>query len=262
MNLFDTHCHLDLPAFDQDRTDVLSFARNAGVRHLLVPATERKGWQSLLDFCVRDTCLYPALGLHPVLLKEHQDDDIDILETLVQQQRPVAIGEIGLDYWIKELDKSKQQTIFEEQLKLAEKYRLPVVLHVRKAHDEVLKTLKNHDLPGGICHAFNGNLQQAEKYIHLNFKLGFGGMLTYPNANKLHRLATELPIESLVLETDAPDMTGAAHQYQRNSPAYLPEVLEILAKLRCRDPAEIAQQTTDNALQIINLGKVGATQPS
>jgi len=254
MELFDSHCHLDVEEFDADRRQVLADARAAGVEHLLIPAVARRGWQALWELCAGDDHLYPAIGLHPVLLAQHRDEDLAAMERFVCEHRPVAIGEIGLDYFMRELDRDRQQTIFEAQLQIAERECLPVVLHVRKAHDAMLATLKRFDLVGGISHAFNGSLQQAEQYIDLGFRLGFGGMLTYPNASKLHALARALPLEALVLETDAPDMTGAAHRYQRNSPAYLPEVLAKLAELRATSPQIIAAQTTRNAFEALQLG--------
>lgn len=249
--LFDTHCHLDLPAFATDRTQVLNAARQANVTHLLIPATQQSGWQNLLNICAQDQQLYPALGLHPMLLNQHTKNDLLALNSWITQHRPAAVGEIGLDYADKSLDKIQQQHFLETQLAIAEQHQLPVVLHVRKAHDATLQTLKKYRLPGGFCHAFNGSLQQADKYIAMHFKLGFGGMLTYPNANKLRKLARELPLSCLVLETDAPDMTGIAHRYQRNSPAYLPEVVEALAQLRHVTAAEITHSTTQNAHAII-----------
>ena len=259
MELFDTHCHLDVAAFQVDREQVLTAARAAGVKHLLVPAIDREGWQHLWNFCETDACLYPAIGLHPVLLNEHKNEDIEALDDFVTRHRPIAIGEIGLDYFVKDLDRGRQQQLLEAQLAVAEKHRLPVVLHVRKAHDPMLQTLKRYRLVGGICHAFNGSLQQASQYLAMGFKLGFGGMLTYPNASKLHALAKELPLESIVLETDAPDMTGAAHRYQRNSPAYLPETCQMLAQLRDITPEQIAEQTTSNACDCLGLGKPAVT---
>jgi len=253
MDLFDTHCHLDVEDFDPDRQAVLADAHAAGVKHLLVPATVRRAWSALWQLCADHPHLYPAIGLHPVLLEQHRDEDIDALERFISSHRPLAIGEIGLDFYVRELDRERQQSILDTQLALAETHRLPVILHVRKAHDPMLQTLRRYDLVGGICHAFNGSLQQAERYIGLGFKLGFGGMLTYPNANHLHTLARELPLEALVLETDAPDMTGIAHRYQRNSPAYLPEVLQKLAELRSASMESIAAQTTRNAFAVLGL---------
>ena len=252
MELFDTHCHLDLGAFDDDRGAVLREARAAGVRRLLVPAVTRAGWEGLWALCGVDEGLYPAIGLHPVLLPQHDpDQDLPALERFIEDRRPVAIGEIGLDYHL-DLDRERQQRLLEAQLEIAERHRLPVVLHVRKAHDAMLATLRGFDLPGGFCHAFNGSEQQAARYLDLGFRLGFGGMLTYPNARHLHELATGLPLEALVLETDAPDMSGFCHRYERNSPAYLPEVLLTLAELRPESAEAIAERTTANALAVLD----------
>jgi TatD DNase family protein len=255
MQLFDTHCHIDLDAFAADRVQVLAAARAAGVTELLVPGVQRTGWAGLIDLCAHDAQLHLALGLHPVYLAQHSSDDVEVLADLVTRVEPVAIGEIGLDWQIDGLDRKRQQRLLEDQLAVAEASRLPVVLHVRKAHDRMLETLKRYELRGGFCHAFNGSLQQAERYQALGFRLGFGGMLTYERSRRLRQLARELPLPALVLETDAPDMTGAAHQYQRNSPAYLPEVQQTLAELRGADPAEIAAVTRANAREVLGLDR-------
>lgn len=251
MDLFDTHCHLDTEAFDRDREAVLAGARRAGVRRLLIPAIRRHGWRRLWDLCHDDPGLYPAIGLHPVMLHEHRARDIEALEDFVQTRRPAAIGEIGLDHAIRTLDPARQLALLEAQLAVAERHRLPVILHVRKAHEPILRALRRFRLPGGICHAFNGSLQQAERYRALGFRLGFGGMLTHPRSHHLHALAAQLPLDDLVLETDAPDMTGFCHRQQRNSPEYLPEVLATLAELRPETDAEIAARTTANALEVL-----------
>lgn len=253
MTLFDTHCHIDVDAFDEDRDLVLSEARTAGVRDILVPAVRRRTWSALIELCDDDPQLYPALGLHPVYLAEHAMADVDALNDAVAAKRPVAIGEIGLDWQIKDLDRDRQQRLLEAQLAVAETHRLPVVLHVRKAHDPMLNTLKRFRLPGGFCHAFNGSLQQAARYLDGGFRLGFGGMLTFERSAHLRRLARDLPDEALVLETDSPDMTVASHRYERNSPAYLPEVLQTLATLRGTDPVEMAATTTRNARAVLGL---------
>lgn len=253
MELFDSHCHLDVEAFDADRADVLAAARAVGVRNLLIPAIQRHSWPGLWQLCAGDAHLHPAIGLHPVLLADHQHQDIAALEAFIETQRPVAIGEIGLDYQVRELDRDRQHYFLEQQLALAEREQLPVILHVRKAHDPMLQTLRRFTLVGGICHAFNGSLQQAQRYIDLGFKLGFGGMLTFDNARHLHALAAGVPLDAIVLETDAPDMPGAAHRYQRNSPAYLPEAAARLAQLRNQPVQQIATATTANALAVLSL---------
>ena len=253
MHLIDTHCHLDVEEFDADRDVVLDHCRRDGIKEIVVPAIHAAGWPRLLQLCKQEMGLYPALGLHPVYIESHQDADIRALEQKLHTENPVAVGEIGLDYFLTELDRAKQQTIFENQLQLARDAGLPVLLHVRKAHDQVLATLRRIRVKGGIAHAFNGSLQQAQQYLELGFKLGFGGTMTYPGSNKIRQLAQTLPIEAIVLETDAPDMVVSQHRGERNSPEYLTHVLAALAELRQMEPEALAQQTTANAHVILGI---------
>ncbi len=254
MPLIDTHCHLDVAAFDNDRETVLNRARTADVTRIVVPGISAARWEKLLALCAGERGLYPALGLHPLFLDQHRPADLSALATAIARHAPVAVGEVGLDFYLPGTDRQRQTTLFEVQLRIADESDLPVLLHVRKAHDETLKLLRRFRLPrGGICHAFNGSQQQARQYIELGFKLGFGGMLTYERSHKLHRLARELPLEALVLETDAPDMPPAHHHGRRNSPEYLPEILQALARLREEDAATIAAQTTANAIELLKL---------
>jgi len=253
MRLIDTHCHLDVAEFDADRGEVLSAARAAGVDAILVPGIDAAGWDGLLALCASDDGLYPALGLHPVYLERHREADLGALEQRLASDRPVAVGEIGLDFHAKDADRERQLRLCQAQLCIAADAGLPVLLHVRKAHEEMLRLLTETPVVGGIAHAFNGSLQQAQRYLDRGFCLGFGGMLTFERSTRLRHLAAELPLESLVLETDAPDLTVASHQYQRNSPAYLPEVLEALAVVRDADPAEVAERTTANARRLFAL---------
>lgn len=255
MNLVDTHCHLDLPVFDEDRADVLENCQQLGVSHIVVPGVMAKTWGKLTEICNLSPLLHACYGLHPFYLAQHTDDDIDALKQQIDRCRPIALGEIGLDYFVDGLDHDHQQSLFDAQLAIAANAALPVLLHVRKSHDAVLTSLRKARVKGGICHAFNGSLQQAERYIELGFKLGFGGMLTYERSHKLQRLAKQLPIEAIVLETDAPDMTVASHHGQRNSPEYLPECLQALANAREEDISTLAEQTTQNAEDIFNFGQ-------
>jgi len=252
MEIIDTHCHLDVSDFDLDRDDVLSHCRALGISKIIIPAIQAKTWSNVLDLCKTEKGLYPALGLHPVFINQHKADDLEKLEQLLETATPVAIGEIGLDFYIKELDKQQQIDLFEAQLNIAKSHNLPVILHVRKAHDQVLQLLKKIKVKGGFSHAFNGSFQQAEQYIELGFKLGFGGTLTYENSTKIHNLAKTLPLESIVLETDAPDMVVESHRGKRNSPEYIMECLSALAKIRNEDITFIAQQTSKNANDVIN----------
>ncbi|HKK04835.1 MAG TPA: TatD family hydrolase [Gammaproteobacteria bacterium] len=253
MELIDTQTHLDFPEFDADRAAVLAAARQAGVVAMVVSGVSAATWSRLLALTDAEPGLFPALGLHPMFLAEHNAADLTALAEAVERHRPVAVGEIGLDFQLRELDRPRQLELFEAQLAVARDARLPVILHVRKAHDEVLARLRRFDLVGGTVHAFSGSRQQAEHYLALGFKLGFGGAMTYSRARKLRTLAAELPLEALVLETDSPDLPPAAHHGERNSPAYLPEIAAVLAELRGEDPLNLARRTTDNARTVFGL---------
>jgi TatD DNase family protein len=253
MDLIDTHCHLDVADFDPDRARVLQNARAGGVHGIVIPGVTAAGWAGLHALCEHEPDLYPAYGLHPVYLDAHHEGDTDRLREYLAQGGAVAVGEIGLDYYLKDLDRARQQSLFEAQLELARDARLPVILHVRKAHDLVLETLRRIRVTGGIAHAFNGSLQQAERYIELGFMLGFGGMLTYERSSKLRALAAALPAQALVLETDAPDLVVQRHRGERNSPEYLTDCLAALAEVRNEAPEDLARQTTANARAVLRL---------
>lgn len=252
MNLTDTHCHLDINAFDTDRTEILDRCELIGVTRIVVPGIEARNWHKLQTVCDSSAFLYASYGLHPMFIDRHKQSDFTELEQHIEDKRPIAVGEIGLDFYLPDVDKIQQHNYFETQLAIAQKAHLPVLLHVRKSHDAILSALKRTRVSGGICHAFNGSLQQAHRYIDLGFKLGFGGMLTYERSHKLRKMSKQLPLEAIVLETDAPDMTGFSHHGQRNSPEYLPECLEALAMLRNEDLDTIAHQTTLNAEDVLD----------
>ena len=253
MKLIDSHCHLDLSAFDADRAAVIERSHANGVQGFVVPGVVATGWAPLWQLSRQVPDLYPALGLHPLYLDEHGPDDVAALESMLAQHRPVAVGEIGLDHHVKGLDHDRQQALFEAQLAVARVADLPVILHVLKAHDRVLATLKQQRVRGGIVHAFNGSLQQAQQYMELGFCFGFGGMLTFKRSTRLRALAHELPLESIVLETDAPDMTVVQHRGERNSPEYLPFCLAALAEVRAMDAEEVARITTHNVQTVLGL---------
>lgn len=255
MALIDTHCHLDVPAFDADRDAVLARARAAGVVGIIIPATHAAGWEGLLSLCAREPDLYPALGMHPMYLDWHDDRHLADLEQRFATTPLVAVGEIGLDFYVPTLDPQRQQHLFEAQLAIARSAGLPVLLHVRKAHDQVLATLRRIRVPGGIIHAFNGSLEQGLRYLDLGFLLGFGGMLTYARSSRLRALARALPLDRLVLETDAPDMAVAAHRGERNSPEYLPDCLAALAEVRGIDQDGVAASTTAAARRLLGLSR-------
>lgn len=253
MQLIDTHCHLDLDVFNEDREEILLHCKQLGIDKIIVPAITAAGWNQLTAITQQSDQLFPAFGLHPVFIEQHNQIHIEQLNQVCKVTQPVAIGEIGLDFYIKDTDKNKQIEYFDRQLDIAEEMQLPVILHIRKAHDQVLQILKKKNLPGGSCHAFSGSLQQANQYIDMGFKLGFGGTLTYPNARKIHSLAKELSLKDIILETDAPDMSGYKHKGKRNSPEYLPDALQALAEIKSKSIEEVAQQTTRNACQLFHL---------
>lgn len=253
MLITDTHCHIDVSDFDHDRRQVLDNCQQNNIKKIIVPAINRAGWDNLLHICHQYPGLYPALGLHPVFIDEHRAADSENLNTYIEKVKPVAVGEIGLDFYLKELNASRQINIFEQQLDVARNHSLPVILHVRKAHDKVLQLLKKHRVQGGTCHAFNGSLDQARQYRELGFKLGFGGTMTYPNARKIHQLASDIELSEIVLETDAPDMVVAEHQGERNSPEYILDSLAALSRIKQLDTDTIAEQTSKNAAEIFNI---------
>ncbi|MDW3095459.1 MAG: TatD family hydrolase [Gammaproteobacteria bacterium] len=253
MKIIDTHCHLDFDAFEHDRDEVLKRARAYGLSGFVVPGVKQATWESLISLCDQSQDMHYALGMHPMLIQEHELDHINKLRDCVEANNPVAIGEIGLDFQDKSLQADKQLEFFEQQLKLACDVNLPVILHVRKAHEEVLACIKKFPIVGGIVHAFNGSLKQAECYQTSHFKFGFGGMLTYERSSKLRKLAAELPIDSIVLETDSPDMTVEQHRGERNSPEYLPHCLQSLAEVRSMSVNQVARQTSINACDVLNL---------
>ena len=252
IQLIDTHCHLDDTQFDHDRETVLKNCLSQGISEIVVPGISRARWDRTLDICRRYSSLHPALGLHPMFMDEHRQEHIEELTQQLNQHRLIAIGEIGLDFYAGKTQATPQLHFFEQQLDIAASHHLPVLLHVRKAHEETLQLLRKKNLTGGIVHAFSGSYEQAKQYVNLGFKLGFGGTLTYARSHKLHRIARQLPIDAIVLETDAPDMTVSQHRGERNSPEYLPYCLQALSEVRNTPATEIAHATSANAEKIFN----------
>ena len=261
--IIDTHCHLDFAAFNSDRDRVLEECINNGVVDIVVPAVTQGSWQQTIDLCRCDTKakngqpnLHLTLGLHPIFIEQHQPQHLLELDQLVKKLKPKAIGEIGLDFYLRELDQDKQQAFFDKQLIIAKQHRLPAIIHVRKAHDQCVLALKDIKLTGGIIHNFNGSIQHAFKYIDLGFKLGFGGMVTFDRSSRLRKLVEQIPLDSIVLETDAPDLSPERHRGERNSPEYLPLVLDAVAKIKQLPREVVAETTTANARNILNLPRV------
>ncbi|MBM4190318.1 MAG: TatD family hydrolase [Betaproteobacteria bacterium] len=249
----DTHSHLDAAEFDLDREAVYARARAAGVTRQIIPAVSRPNMAAVADLCRRSPGCLPAWGLHPIYT--HQPDDIAAVRAQIEGWRPVAVGEIGLDLFADHPDFAAQEQIFVAQLELAREYDLPVIVHSRRAVDLCLKHLRRIRVPGGIAHAFSGSAQQAQAFIDLGFKLGFGGAFTYSRATRLRQLAADLPLSALVLETDSPDIPPAwlPPDARRNEPCELPRIAAELARLRGVDTATIAAATSANACAVLRL---------
>ncbi len=247
--LIDTHCHLDL--IKSDSGTVMQAAMAENVQAVIVPGVDRQNFSKVIELNAAFPTAFYALGIHPLSVADAKPSDLDDLAAFVEASQPIAIGEIGLDYYLQRDNVEQQQTFFKRQLQLAQQFDLPVILHVRGAIAAVLKCLRDHPVVGGIAHAFNGSFQQAEQFIKLGFKLGFGGAMTYDRAQKIRRLATELPLSSIVLETDSPDMAPAwLEKSQQNTPVQLYKIATVLAELRQMSLNTVIAQTTANAVSL------------
>ena len=248
----DTHCHLDAAEFNGQQDTIVRDAQVVRVDTLVFPAIERANFSKVQTLCKQYSNCAPAYGIHPMYVDRATPADLDVLCDYLKQPETVAVGEIGLDFFVANYDQEKQEFYFAEQLKLAREFDLPVLLHIRRAQDSVLKHLRQTHVRGGIAHAFNGSEQQAEEFIKLGFKLGFGGAMTYSRATRLRKLAATLPLECIVLETDAPDIPpDFLERGQPNKPEYLPRIAQTLAELRGVTLEEIARVTTANALSVL-----------
>ena len=255
MGLIDSHTHLDFPDFDADRTQLLARSRASGVEQMVVLGVYQPNWQRLWDLVQTDSQLYAAFGLHPVYLNEHRPEHVlelgQWLSRLAGHPQLCAVGEIGLDYFLPELDREGQQQLFEAQLQLGADFQLPALLHVRRSHAQVIATLKRFRLQrGGIIHAFAGSREEAREYLKLGFKLGLGGAATWPQALRLRKVIVDLPLDAIVLETDSPDMAPAMYPNQRNSPEHLPDICQALAEVMGISPERLAETSTANAQEL------------
>lgn len=258
----DTHCHLDAPEFQDTLSRIVSSAQSSDVKALLLPTVQPSDWEQAKTLAHEYSSQIPGLvytlGIHPLYINQAQESDIANLKTQIQNSlddpRFVGVGEIGLDYFVEGLDPQRQEYFFHAQLDLAEQFQLPVILHVRRSQDAILKALRKRKIPGGIAHAFNGSHQQAEQFIELGLKLGFGGAATYDRALQIRRLLLEMPIESIVTETDAPDIPPAWLKGEGghfNEPALLPRIARQLADIRGINQQEFCAAVWRNAMQAL-----------
>ena len=255
MLLIDSHCHLDFPDFDHDRKAVIARSQTLGVQKMLVVGITRQHWSRVWNTVSNTDGLYGAFGLHPYFLAEHQDSDLQALREQLQgyQAHPklCAVGEIGLDFFLKDLDPARQTHLFEQQVAIAAEFNLPVIIHSRRANAQVTAILKKTKLaPAGIIHAFSGSYEEAMEYIKLGFLLGFGGAATWSRATRLQSVLKRLPLDSIALETDSPDMSPEWLAGQRNSPEQLPRICQQLAQVYGISAAAFAEHTTANVQRL------------
>lgn len=253
--LVDSHVHLDDDAFVVDRDAVIGRASDAGVDTMILPAVDAASWPRIQGLCANHRGLFPAFGLHPMFLARHAPEHVDALSTWLDNGNAVAVGEIGLDFHVATLDRDRQRHYFTRQLQLAHERKLPVIVHARGALEEVILTLRRTGGLHGVVHSFSGSGQQARQLWDMGFCIGIGGPVTYERAQRLRRIVAQMPIEFLLLESDAPDQPGAAHRGQRNEPAHIIEVLRCIAALRDEPEAAIAAATTANARRLFDLDR-------
>lgn len=265
MKLIDTHCHFDVEDFDADRAEVAARTLAAGVDTVVIPGYVARLWDKLFSVCEAFEAprLLPAPGLHPCYVREHEEAHLARLDALLATRACVAVGEIGLDYFLDDIKspelKQKQQDFFRAQLALAEKHGKPVILHVRKAHQDVIHILQSVKFRGGgIVHAYSGGIEEARHYVKQGFRLGIGGPLTYDQSKRLRSVVSDMPLEALVLETDAPDMIPQPHRppgpgRTRNSPEFLPSVAEALAALKQLPLHEVQRISREQSLSVLRL---------
>ena len=251
--IFDSHSHLDAAEFDVDRAAVLARAELVGVRQQLIPAVDHAGWPKLKAVCAMAAGLYPAYGLHPMFLRGHDPAHLNALAVWVEREKPLAIGECGLDFLIEDLDPDSQRYYFRAQLEIARTFDLPVIIHARRAVEEVIATIRSVGPLRGVVHSYSGSAEQARQLFNLGFALGIGGPVTYERAHRLRGLVSTLPLHGLLLETDSPDQPDALHRGQRNEPARIVTVLETVAALRNMPVSELARATRQNAERLFGI---------
>lgn len=253
MRLVDSHCHLDVAEFANDLPDTLARANQAGVSRFIVPAIAAAGWPHLASLAAGHIGLHPAYGLHPMFLAEHTEAHLSALPEWLQRPECIAVGECGLDFFVPGLDVIHQEAIFIEHIRLAVHYNKPLIIHARKATERVIQLLKQHGPTRGVIHSYSGSLEQARQLIAMGFMLGIGGSLTYPRSTRLRSIVREIPLQFLLLETDAPDQPMCGEQGRRNEPCKLPDVARAMAEARNLDLEEVIGQTTRNAERLFAL---------
>jgi len=259
--LIDTHCHLDFDLFDNDRTEVLQRAEENNISDIIIPGTEKIYWDRIRNLCTGHSSeqssswpqLHACYGLHPYWVTENNRQDIESLKGYIDINKPIALGECGLDFRPQHADKKTQLYFFEAQLHLAANAQLPVVIHSVRATEAVIQVIKKFKTLSGMIHSYSGSAEQARQLIELNFYISLGGSVTYDNASKIKKIAKEIPLTSLLLETDAPDQPDRKNQGKRNEPSYLVNTLDVISALREESSETIAKQTTANAKTLFRI---------
>jgi TatD DNase family protein len=251
--IIDSHCHLDFKVFDSDREQVIERARQVGVNQIIIPGVMQNTWSDIKLCCESYPHLYPCYGLHPYFIDRHKESDLDKLRHYIENNKPIAIGECGLDFYLKNLDPGKQLFYFKQQLDIALEFELPVVIHARKSTEAVINAIKKRPGLSGMIHSYSGSYEQATKLIDLGFYLSFGGPITYEKSSRLRSVVKALPLNSLLVETDSPDQPMSNASSPRNEPSFITEVIKNIAHLHNTTEQEVARITTENAKKLFQL---------
>ena len=252
-SLIDAHCHLDFSDFDKDRNAVIERAKQNGISDIIIPGISANNWPKIKNLCDQNKNLHPCYGLHPYWTDQHEENDLEKLKQYINSNPCIAIGECGLDYRAGQADKNKQQYFFEAQLDIALEKKLPVVIHSVRATEDIIQQIRTRPELRGMVHSYSGSYEQALQLIEMGFYISLGAAITYHRANKLHTIASKIPLTALLIETDAPDQIDASHRGKRNQPAYLVEVLRALSELRTETQENITQQLSINAKSLFNI---------
>lgn len=253
MKLIDSHCHIDDDRLDATRAQVMQRAAQQGVEQIIVPATTADRWQKIRSLSQQDARLLPAYGLHPMFIEFHRREHLQQLETWVKQETPIAVGECGLDFYEGSETEDWQTELFIGQIDIANRYDLPLIIHARKSLDKVISQLRRHPNHGGVIHSFAGSEQQARQLIELNFYLGIAATVSFDRARRLRQVVSSVPLENLLIESDAPDQSGPLHRGQLNEPGFIPDHLATIAELRQLDVEATASTLNQNCQRLFGL---------
>jgi TatD DNase family protein len=253
ISLIDSHCHLEDDRFDEDREEVVHRAHDQGVQQFIISSTIATRWQKVKQTATDLEGVYASYGLHPMFMSDHKPGHIEELDAWVDKNACVAIGECGLDFYSSSEGEEQQLELFRDQLEVAANHQLPVIIHARKALDLVLCEIRQSSVRSGFLHSFSGSLQQAQQLIDLGFKLGIGATVSFDRAKKLRRVVSDVEVEALLIESDAPDQPGAQHRGERNEPSFILDHLGVMAELRDMTEQEMATQLSQNTRDLFNL---------